>query len=323
MRQFLEQARRGPPGALPALLESRLGLMRLTPLHTAVAGARTVGTPYAATVGMPPSGTDHVSVVEQLIQAGARLDPRDVIGASPVHYCSSVAGTPLTWGTILPMLARAGADVNARNRFGQTALMEPSQLGNVEAARVLIKDLGADPHLRCNANMSLLDGLSACRDKRRVKEFRELIEAATKKAAKATPAAVVSSALAGQRVKLRGLVARPELNGRQGIAEAVDDASGRLVVRLLPAGGGAGEASSSGDAAAAAAAADDKAERVRVKRENFALVGVDTCAGCGAACRAEGQKKSEGPAWLRTCSACLFSKYCSAECQKCAADARI
>lgn len=326
VKRCIEQAKAKGPRELQVLLESRMGLMRATPLHTAVAGARTVGTPFQAQFGVPP-GAAHVAVVEELIRAGARVASRDVIGATPAHYCSSVAGTPLTWGTLLPLLARAGADVDERNRYGQSPLMEPAQVGNIAAAKVLIQDLGADPHVRCNASFSPLHALDSCTDLQRKKEFKALIEAATKKQAKASRPVVASAALVGQRVKLRGLKARPELNGRVGVAEAFDDDSGRLAVLLLPPGGAAASSSS-------AAADTAAAERVKVKRDNIALVGVDSCAQCEAAGRhvaeavaetgeGEGGGGGAGVAGthstkLRTCTSCLFVKYCGSACQKCA-----
>ena len=40
----------------------------------------------------------------------------------------------------------------------------------------------------------------------------------------------------GERVKLHGLVARPELNGLEGVAEERDEVTGRFKIRLDPIG---------------------------------------------------------------------------------------
>lgn len=304
VESLVASARQAGPDQLTALLERRLGLMRMSPLHCAVTAAKFMGTPYAKNLGITPQTAEHSRVIDALLAAGARVGSRDIIGATPLHYCTGVSGTQLTWGKILPALAAAGADVNARNRFGQTALMEPAQCGDVDAFKALIK-LEADPHITCHASMSLKVASDQCRDAKKREAVLALIDKATKAAARKTGPTVASPALVGQRVRLQGLVSRPELNGREGIAEQLDEAAGRFVVRILPPGAEGTPADISRDVG------EDESERapIRLKRENVLLVGDASCAACGVT--AEDAK-------LQKCSGCMLVMYCGGECSRCA-----
>lgn len=70
--------------------------------------------------------TDHVKVLERLLEAGAGVNVKDAVGNSPLHYCFYpvwTVGNP-TPLTMAGMLLQRGADINAVNRFGVTPLIQ-------------------------------------------------------------------------------------------------------------------------------------------------------------------------------------------------------
>jgi len=85
-----------------------------------------------------------VDQIKQLVEQGASL-----------KYLDEWRRTPLIWATIrsglnnkevVEVLLDLGADINAQNNNGMTALMEAILHDNVEAAKILI-ERGADIHL--------------------------------------------------------------------------------------------------------------------------------------------------------------------------------
>lgn len=81
--------------------------------------------------------------VKALLDLGADLALRGPTGTTVVHM---VAAYPRTLPLLGGIVAR-GADVNARDRYGQTPLMTAVLRGHVRGARALLA-LGADPRLR-------------------------------------------------------------------------------------------------------------------------------------------------------------------------------
>src|SRR5215813_8116925 len=85
-----------------------------------------------------------VDQIKQLVEQGASL-----------KYLDEWRRTPLIWATIgsglnnkevVEVLLDLGADINAQNNNGMTALMEAILYNNVEVAKILIAR-GADVHL--------------------------------------------------------------------------------------------------------------------------------------------------------------------------------
>jgi ankyrin repeat protein/mono/diheme cytochrome c family protein len=113
--------------------------IRLLLLKGANVNAKTVDgrTPLhlAATL---PSGTP---IVEMLIEAGADLHARSIVGATPL--LASVAASLET----TRLLLAKGADPNARNGLGATPLMNAALLGGAATVSLLL-DAGADATIR-------------------------------------------------------------------------------------------------------------------------------------------------------------------------------
>ena len=89
------------------------------------------------------SNNGHTEIVEMLLKAGANVDARN-------KYCYT-ALIEASWGShvdIIRMLLKAGADVNAQNHFGYTALIEASINGNTTDIVEMLLDAGADVNVR-------------------------------------------------------------------------------------------------------------------------------------------------------------------------------
>ena len=83
----------------------------------------------------------HLDIVRLLVESGADIEARAL---------NAVGNTPLgaaVWGhrpDVVAYLISRGADLEAKNRFGQSPLHRAIRRGAVEVARILI-DAGADP----------------------------------------------------------------------------------------------------------------------------------------------------------------------------------
>lgn len=69
-----------------------------------------------------------------LIKAGADVNASNRYGSNAMQLAAEVANVPM-----LEMLLKAGADVESANPEGQTALMLVARTGNVDAAKLLVK----------------------------------------------------------------------------------------------------------------------------------------------------------------------------------------
>lgn len=140
IRDARKQVRDGHAHALNHLLEARLSKMRLTPLHYACLGARTL----PETVG---EGTRQkfYHITRALLEAGARANARDIAGYTPL---STAAGFMTTVASLrlVPLLIAHGALLDVRTRFGECLLVPPIMARNVEAFTRLLR-AGADVNL--------------------------------------------------------------------------------------------------------------------------------------------------------------------------------
>ena len=93
----------------------------------------------------PGSGPMHWAAnglsVELLFDWGAKIDPYDKRGATPLHYAAGVSRLDA-----MHALIRRGADVNARSVQGQTPLYRAARDGQLAAAQILL-DAGAEINL--------------------------------------------------------------------------------------------------------------------------------------------------------------------------------
>lgn len=103
----------------------------LTPIHYAILG-------------------DQSTVVEKLIELGAKINVTNKEGDSLLHF-AAISGS----SQILNKLISAGVDLNYKNSDGATALHYASAKENLATVEVLVKE-GANPHLLDNHGMSPL-----------------------------------------------------------------------------------------------------------------------------------------------------------------------
>lgn len=132
----------GQQNALTHLLERRISLLRLTPLHYCCQGARSFGDDDP----QPNGGRQYEAVAEALCEAGARVNARDLCGYPPL---SSAAGFMTTQQSLklTPILHKHGADPNAITRFGESILIHPIISNNPDAFRALLL-MGGDVMLK-------------------------------------------------------------------------------------------------------------------------------------------------------------------------------
>jgi ankyrin repeat protein len=97
-----------------------------------------------------PPGLDRGAVVELLLQAGAQVDQRDNKGNTALIANSSFAD-------VAAALLKGGADVNAQNKVGETALMKAL---DVDVAQTLLQ-AGADPNIRNAKGQNAVEALKA------------------------------------------------------------------------------------------------------------------------------------------------------------------
>ena len=143
---------------LRKLIERRESNLRYAPLHVAVAGSRMeaglpTGSPANSTPQPLGAKANHYKVAKALLDAGCRVDPRDIVGNSPLMLA---CGTQSSHASVEigRLLGQRGASLRHVNRFGYPLLYPaataPDGMGNElceHVVRTLI-ELGADPSQR-------------------------------------------------------------------------------------------------------------------------------------------------------------------------------
>ena len=90
----------------------------------------------------------HLRILIKLLTLGVDVNARDVGGRTPLHICCEGHGSEVT-RKMAERLIRAGADVNAKNRCGETALFSSSKNSHIDIIQLLLAN-GADPSIRNN-----------------------------------------------------------------------------------------------------------------------------------------------------------------------------
>jgi hypothetical protein len=123
------------PEAVPLYYAARLGFRDLAehliaehPEHVSARGGREVTPMHAA------ASAGHVNILSLLIQHGADVNDRDLIGDTPLHLASDNARLQVG-----RFLLNHGADIHARNKFNNTALIYAIMRNNIEFARMLLE----------------------------------------------------------------------------------------------------------------------------------------------------------------------------------------
>ena len=83
-----------------------------------------------------------------LIFLGVDLNVPDIAGYTPLHYCSTNSGNEITL-VLAEVLLKAGADVDAKNRLGETPLSIATLAYKYDVIQLLL-DHGADPYVGAN-----------------------------------------------------------------------------------------------------------------------------------------------------------------------------
>ncbi len=141
--QMLLESGANPEAQLPAGLtslilaakEGHLEVVKLLLRHKANANAF-VSTPHSGvfTALMYAIGSRKPSVIEALIEAGADVNPPDMVGMTPLAMAISETHDL----AIVKMLLSKGADVNLRTYYGLTALMATAGDENVNILKTLL-----------------------------------------------------------------------------------------------------------------------------------------------------------------------------------------
>merc|ERR1719318_163248 len=88
---------------------------------------------------------DHIKVLQKLISLKAHVNVRDVAGYAPLHHCVTEFSDEICL-QMADILLKAGADVNAQNRFGATPLLDSMLTENWDFINLLLRN-GADPYI--------------------------------------------------------------------------------------------------------------------------------------------------------------------------------
>jgi len=144
------------PENLANLVEKRESLLNVSGIFHVVIGARSLCGDHEEFRDQRgkrnKNQSDHLSCFLKLLELGARIDAKDVAGHTPLHHCLTIYANDVT-KKMAKILLKRGADPNIKNRFGATALFEPTMHMKLDSIELLLK-YGADPNVVDNDGIS-------------------------------------------------------------------------------------------------------------------------------------------------------------------------
>ena len=157
------------------LLEQRETLLNCSGLFHVIEGAN-----GEDRFGCVDDGKNYLACLTKLLDLGANFNACDFAGFTPLFYCGKMDSNIVTV-EMAAILLRHGANVNAQNRFGETALVLPVRFRNYECIKLLL-DYGADPTIQDHSGCAVeganlydkdLRNLFAAARIKRVKSMRQ------------------------------------------------------------------------------------------------------------------------------------------------------
>jgi len=108
----------------------------------------------------------HLVCFTKLVQLGANVNARDFAGFTPLHHCVTRYGNSTTYH-MAKLLLENGADPNAKNRLGETALVQPMLGKGLHFIRLLVEN-GTDPSIKDNVGVTCIGMASMDRQVNRI-----------------------------------------------------------------------------------------------------------------------------------------------------------
>ncbi|KZV91567.1 hypothetical protein EXIGLDRAFT_676002 [Exidia glandulosa HHB12029] len=93
---------------------------------------------------------DHAAALKVLLSYGADLSLRAINDATPLHFASAIKGRP----DLVRILLAHGADINAQDKYGQTALFDAMLTDELECVEILL-EAGADTKIKSADSVSV------------------------------------------------------------------------------------------------------------------------------------------------------------------------
>jgi len=282
--------------------------LRMSALMFCVAGARWKGTQIDTTLSM-----DHLSTAKLLIDAGAEVMARDVMGYSCLHHCTTCQASPDSMAIAQLIIKTGRADVNTHMRAGKTP-MEEAIMQNKAHVAALLLEAGADPFRSFGLEIGLADVPASMRPQIKAMLARDPT------ALKPTAAKMAAQSHSGINKMIRQCKAR----GRLGAGATLEGASVRVIGdegAAKPLHGMTIEGCGSFDPYSCTYVLTPPSGRA-VKVSSHCIIAAPLETGKAAAQSSEVKTLTEKycgqcsePAKF-SCSACKSATYCSAKCQK-------
>ena len=157
---FLKMIENKKNSEIQELLSKRETMLNVSAIFHVVIGARSLAVEnemfhqvQKMSKGIMNVKNEHMKILIKLLTLGVDVNVHDIAGFTPLHHCCSAFGNEVTF-KMAERLIRAGANVNSKNRFGETPLINLAMSTHYGAVELLLKN-GADPYLKEN------DGCSA------------------------------------------------------------------------------------------------------------------------------------------------------------------